>query len=191
MRAGAPGGNVSDELTLDNKYYTARVRVSLATPQLLPDSAAVGDHEAQLLLFDATSEASFDAVRDWAHRSGCEEGGDCEPEIKLCVAAVTDALPRGTPCTPMRSALRLRSSIMSVSVVCVSCQPCRHSCSATWSAAMPGITHYASGLPRRRCGGAAAALAGGKQAVGLRQPVRVRRGHQRQHQCHKGNLARP
>ena len=90
----APDPNGS-ELTLDNKYYTARVRVGLATPEQLASLAAAVEHEAQILVFEAASEASFDAVRAWAHSSGSTEGGEHEPDIKLCVATMTEAPPSG------------------------------------------------------------------------------------------------
>lgn len=72
------------------------MRVGLATPdEMVSATAAVVEHEAQILVYAASSEASFDAVRTWAHSSGSTEGGDNEPDIKLCVATMAEALPGG------------------------------------------------------------------------------------------------
>lgn len=71
-------------LHLDTKYYTAAVGVEVASTS---QSVNVRDHEAVLLMFDATREASFNQLKAWEQSNNTED-----TEVKLVVANKVDLL---------------------------------------------------------------------------------------------------
>ena len=75
---------------IDTKYYTARA--SLATANNPEDGRRLAAAcEALVLVFDASQEASFQAVRDWESQLEAE----CA-EVRLCIANKAEKLATST-----------------------------------------------------------------------------------------------
>ncbi len=87
------------ELLLDTKYYTAQVGVQVAGPGAFLQSEAVGAFDAVMLVFDASRQESFDAIKRWSGRFDTSQA-----EIRLVVANKADLLLSAAQQTPARPA---------------------------------------------------------------------------------------
>ena len=76
-----PAAAGSSTLKLNNKYYSADVTIQTCTLDTV-QQRQLDAAEGVVLVFDATQQASFAAVQDWA-----EQIHPAAAEVRLCIAA--------------------------------------------------------------------------------------------------------